>query len=166
MPAAAQQTEVNAEYAKCFAARCWPVPIPATRTMPKPSGKWRELRRMAKAVDLRVVDVMGRAVVLLAVDAQLKPEREASPELSAARQTALEHCALAKEALAKAEHWAEVAKRQEAVIAGLRRREETRGGPSPVGSYVGSVFAFACVMVAAALLFAGAARIAAALFGG
>jgi len=165
MPAAAQQTEVNAEYAERFAA-LWAGFDTGNANDAEASGKGRELRRMAKTVDLRIIDVIGRAVVMQALDAQLKPERDVTPELSAARQTALEHCALAKEALAKAEHWAEVAKRQEAVIAELRRREETRGGPSPVGGYVGSVFAFAVVMVAAALLFAGAARIAAALFGG
>ncbi len=128
----------------------------------------------------RVVDLFYRADVMAALDVQLKPEREESPELSAARQMAIDQCALAKEALAKAEHWAEIAKRQEAAIEELRRQTPTTGDtarvarasssptavPVPEFGYVAGFFAFAVVMAGAALVFTCAARIAAAVFGG
>jgi hypothetical protein len=47
-------------------------------------GKARALRHMATAAGLRVIDVMGRTEVIEALDAQLQPLREDSPELKAA----------------------------------------------------------------------------------
>jgi hypothetical protein len=47
-------------------------------------SKFRALRRMAMAENLRIIDAMGRADVMQALDAQLQPEREESPELKAA----------------------------------------------------------------------------------
>ena len=47
-------------------------------------SKFRVLRRMVIAENLRIVDAMGRADVMRALDAQLKPVREESPELKAA----------------------------------------------------------------------------------
>jgi hypothetical protein len=47
-------------------------------------SKFRVLRRMAMAENLRIIDAMGRADVMQALDAQLQPEREESPELKAA----------------------------------------------------------------------------------
>ncbi len=179
MPGAAPQPEINAEYAERFAA-LWAGFDTGNANDAEASGKGRELRRMAKAVNLRVVDVMGRVVVMAALDAQLTPEREESPELAEARQMAMDQCALAKEAVAKAEHWAEVAKRQEEIIAELRGPRTKKNTappaarassfsprvPAPQFGYVGGLLAFASVMAVAALLFACAARIAAAVFGG
>jgi len=47
-------------------------------------NKGRALRRMVAASGLRIVDVMGRADVMQALDAQLQPVREESAELKAA----------------------------------------------------------------------------------
>jgi hypothetical protein len=47
-------------------------------------SKFRALRRMAIAENLRIVDAMGRADVMQALDAQLQPVREESAELKAA----------------------------------------------------------------------------------
>lgn len=44
-------------------------------------SKFRALRRMAVGENVRIIDLMGRADVLAALDAQLKPVREESPEL-------------------------------------------------------------------------------------
>ena len=47
-------------------------------------GKARALRHMATVAGLRVIDIMGRTEVIEALDAQLQPLREDSPELKAA----------------------------------------------------------------------------------
>jgi hypothetical protein len=47
-------------------------------------SKFRALRRMAMAENLRIIDAMGRADVMQALDVQLEPVREESPELKAA----------------------------------------------------------------------------------
>jgi ferric-dicitrate binding protein FerR (iron transport regulator) len=47
-------------------------------------NKFRALRRMVAADNLRIVDVMGRADVMQALDAQLQPVREESPQLKEA----------------------------------------------------------------------------------
>ena len=44
----------------------------------------RALRRMVVSEGLRIVDVLGRADVMAALDAQLQPVREDPPELKAA----------------------------------------------------------------------------------
>src|SRR5581483_11124082 len=44
-------------------------------------GKWRALRRMVASEGLRIIDVMGRTDVMQALDAQLTPAREDTPEL-------------------------------------------------------------------------------------
>jgi hypothetical protein len=44
-------------------------------------GKARALRRMVAGEGLRIIDVIGRADVRQALDAQLKPAREDTPEL-------------------------------------------------------------------------------------
>jgi hypothetical protein len=138
-------------------------------------GKARALRRMAVAFNLRLIDLLGRLDVTQALDAQMAPSREATPELMAAREMAMEHCTLAKEAMAQAEHWAAVAKQQETVIDELRRQGTPTHRPSmsqmgqvsgPAGDYASGVFAFCCVMGAAALIFVAMSHIAAALLGG
>lgn len=47
-------------------------------------AKFRAVRRMVMAANLRIVDAMGRTDVMLALDAQLEPVREESPELKTA----------------------------------------------------------------------------------
>lgn len=47
-------------------------------------NKFRALRRMVVADNLRIVDVMGRADVVQALDVQLQPVREESPQLKEA----------------------------------------------------------------------------------
>jgi hypothetical protein len=132
-------------------------------------GKARALRRMAAGANYRLIDVLGRLDVMQALDAQLAPLREPTPELITARELATEHCELAKQAVAKAEHWAEVAKRQETVIDELRRQRPSTHrsqASGPAGEYAAGIFAFLCVMGAAALIFVAASHVVAALLRG
>ncbi len=129
-------------------------------------NKFRALRRMVAGNNLRIVDcVTGRDDVMHALDAQLKPVRKDSAELAAA------FVEIAK--------LADLAKERAEIINELRRNSggSARGSPAmsgpprvsetgPVHEYLGGVFAFVFVMVAAALLFVGGCRLAAAVFGG
>jgi hypothetical protein len=176
MPGAAPQPEINAAYAERFAA-LWAGADTGNANDAESSGKWRELRRMAKAVDLRVIDLAGRAVVVRALDAQLMPPRELSPELAEARALIetlrQDNAQLEKDGAALAL----ALKRQEEINGDLRRRSgAARQGSSaapcparasdPARECAGGLLAFAAVMAVAALLFVVAARIAAAVFGG
>lgn len=108
-------------------------------------SKFRALRRMALAAKLRIVDVMGRADVVQALDAQLEPVREESPELKAAF---LEIAKLA-----------DLAKEQEEIISDLQRelasgRPATSMGASrvPHGDPVNAGLMVAVSLVAIALM--------------
>jgi flagellar motility protein MotE (MotC chaperone) len=84
-------------------------------------GKFRELRRMVLADKRRVVDVMGRADLMAALDTQLKPMREQSPEVKAALDQA---AALREELTERTRNVRELAERlkqQEETSEGLRR---------------------------------------------
>jgi hypothetical protein len=54
------------------------------------ASKFRALRRMALAENIRIIDLMGRADVMAALDVQLRPAREDSPELTEAFGTITE----------------------------------------------------------------------------
>ncbi len=47
-------------------------------------SKFRALRRMVVAENVRIIDLLGRADVMAALDAQLQPLREDSPQLKEA----------------------------------------------------------------------------------
>jgi hypothetical protein len=110
-------------------------------------GAARALRRMVVAENLRIVDVLGRADVIAALDAQLQPVREDPPELRAAF---LEIARLA-----------DVAKEQAELIDQLRRRATAGGHPYPVRMVVGAGmvngYLFAAVLVIALTLMIAAA---------
>lgn len=76
-------------------------------------SKFRALRRMVVADNLRIVDVMGRADVAQALDVQLQPVREESPQL--------------KEAFGQITQLADALAREREITAELR--EELSVGP-------------------------------------
>jgi hypothetical protein len=69
-------------------------------------NKFRALRRMAAMDNARIIDLMGRADVSAALDAQLQPVREESPQL--------------KEAFGKIADLAEALAREKKIAAQLR----------------------------------------------
>jgi len=71
-------------------------------------SKFRQLRRMVVGEKARIVDLMGRADVMAALDAQLEPIREESPELT--------------EAFGKVAELAEALARERQITAGLREQ--------------------------------------------
>jgi hypothetical protein len=116
MPSTANKTFDPASFAKLMASfdtsnACEAEAISAARAM----------RRMAASHGWRVVDVLERDDVKKALDVQLQPVREDSAEL--------------KQAFIKITHLATVAKRQEEVIAELRR-EIAGGGVARPGANV------------------------------
>jgi hypothetical protein len=136
-------------------------------------NKGRAMRRMVAADGLRLVDVLGRADVMQALDAQLQPVREVSPELMEARRLVEElrndNAQLEKDGAALAL----AVRRQDDIISELRRHVSgARPGPQmngvvcPVHEFVGGLFAFAFLMVLTALLFVGAWHLTAAVLGG
>ena len=95
-------------------------------------SKFRVLRRMVIAENLRIVDAMGRADVMRALDAQLEPVREESPELKAAFTQVAQLAELANE---RQELIAEL--QQELVAAscpGISSRPTRRARAQPVSS--------------------------------
>jgi hypothetical protein len=127
----------------------------------------RLFRRMAHGAGLRVVDLFYRADIMAALDGNLQPVREASPELAEAR-TLIEKLR---------EDNAQLEKDGAALALALKRQEAAgpssssapcpaRVSSSPAREYAGGFLAFNVVMAVAALLFAFASRIAAAVFGG
>jgi hypothetical protein len=168
--ATAQQTEINAEYAERFAA-LWAGADTSNANDAEASGKWREVRRMAKAVNLRVIDVMCRSEVMRALDAQLSVERQVAPELAEAREQAAKYLKETRAAVAEVTRLAELVKRQEDIISELRGQAMARpvmqaacaAGGGPAREFVGGLFAFVGL---AALLFLGAWAIETAVFGG
>ena len=84
-------------------------------------NKFRALRRMAVAENLRIIDAMGRADVVQALDVQLQPVREESHEVKAA----LEQTAALREELTErtrnVRELAELLRRQEETSEGLRK---------------------------------------------
>ena len=78
-------------------------------------NKFRALRRMAVRDNVRIVDLMGRADVMAALDTQLQPVREESPEL--------------REAFGKVTQLADALAREREITSQLRER--LRGGNAP-----------------------------------
>jgi hypothetical protein len=77
----------------------------------------RAMRHMATAAGLRIVDVLGRADVIAALDAQMKPVKEDSREL--------------REAFSRVAELAELVAAKDEVIAGLQSKLAAAGGPHP-----------------------------------
>ena len=96
------------------------------------------MRRMVAAEGLRIVDVLERADVKQALDAQLQPVREDSPELKAA--------------FLEVAKYAELAKKLAETVNELREKSAsgTRPSAEPVGLVNGGLVAF--VVLAAIVL--------------
>jgi len=109
----------------------------------------RVMRRMVVSDGLRIVDVMGRADVMAALDAQLQPVREDSPELKAA--------------FLEVARLADLVKRREEAVGELRQKLAgvRPAGPLPVSADAGLVnggLVAALVVIALALMIAAAFR--------
>jgi hypothetical protein len=109
-------------------------------------NKFRALRRMVVADNVRIVDVMGRADVVQALDVQLQPLREESPQL--------------KEAFGQITKLADALAREREITAELREElaavPVAENGACPARDCLGGFGAFAAVMLVWALMFYGA----------
>jgi hypothetical protein len=115
-------------------------------------SKFRLLRRMVIAENLRIVDAMGRADVMQALDAQLEPVREESPELKAAFLQVAQLAELANE---RQELIAEL--EQELVAAsgtGISSHLARRAQPVSSGELVNGGLVAALAIIAALLMLA------------
>ena len=113
----------------------------------------RMLRRMLAAAGLRFVDVLERADVKQALDAQLQPVREDSAELKEAFGKVRQ---LADELAQERDITAEL--RQELASAQPRGRQAYPSPPAAGGGLVNGVLVAVTVLVVAALLIAATLR--------
>ena len=115
-------------------------------------SKFRLLRRMVIAENLRIVDAMGRADVMRALDAQLEPVREESPDLKAAFLQVAQLAELANE---RQELIAEL---QEELVAmscpGISSVPARRAQPVSSGELVNGGLVAALAIIAALLMLA------------
>jgi hypothetical protein len=84
-------------------------------------NKFRALRRMAVAENLRIIDAMGRADVVRALDVQLRPVREESHEVKAALEQAVALRQELTERTRNVRELTELLRRQEETSEGLRK---------------------------------------------
>jgi hypothetical protein len=115
-------------------------------------SKFRLLRRMVIAENLRIVDAMGRADVMRALDAQLKPVREESLELKAAF---LQVAQLAELANKRQELIVELQQELVAVSCpGISSQPARRAQPVSSGELVNGGLVAALAIIAALLMLA------------
>jgi hypothetical protein len=120
-------------------------------------AKGRVLRRMAIAANCRVIDVLGRRAVMEALDAQLQPVREPSPDMLALQEEAEEVMQEAEAYREQAE--AAIRQLQEELMVARHGAPAARTSVTTVASMTapinGALIAFVALL-ALALMFAAA----------
>lgn len=129
-------------------------------------GKGQELRRMALAEKTRVIDLMGRADVMAALDAQLLPVREKTPDTAALETECAELRAKLAAVVPKATELADELRREKELTARLRGQSPAgaakQGQPNPLpdasaGGWLASLAGLAA-LAAAVMMIASAFR--------